>query len=170
MLQLRLLLASASALMQPARFHAALKLPLLPSGERLKELILQRANFLLKELCGVVANDGHSECVSCLGKSHSEAAHVTVFRAHRRQIWDGRDFFHVLSRAVEELGLHWSPPEEPTHSCLDEWYLPGRHQASRQHAAMFFLEVHDELSKSWRAPYSPPTIFYLFCSHHCQRL
>ncbi|ROL50321.1 hypothetical protein DPX16_4252 [Anabarilius grahami] len=54
----------------------------------------------------------------------------------------------ILSIAVEELGLYWSPSEEPTCSCLDEWYLPGHHQASRQRAAPFFLEVHDELTKS----------------------
>ncbi len=34
--------------------------------------------------------------------------------------------FHVLSNAVEELGLEWSPPEEPSRSHLDEWFLPGR--------------------------------------------
>lgn len=51
------------------------------------------------------------------------------------------NLFRVLSRAVEQHGLHRSPPEEPTHSRLDKWYLPGR-----QRAAPFFLEVHDELT------------------------
>ncbi|XP_059360387.1 taste receptor type 1 member 1-like [Carassius carassius] len=51
---------------------------------------------------------------------------------------------------------NWSgpPPEGPTRSRLDEWYLPGRRQAPRQRSAPFFPEVHDELTKSWRAPYS----------------
>ncbi|MCJ8740105.1 hypothetical protein PDJAM_G00055060 [Pangasius djambal] len=62
--------------------------------------------------------------------------------------------FRVLSKAVEELGLEWSTPEEPTRSRLDEWFLPGCRQAPRQRAAPFFPEVHDELTKSWRAPYS----------------
>lgn len=35
----------------------------------------------------------------------------------------------VPSKAVEELGLEWSPPEEPTRNRLDEWFLPGRCQA-----------------------------------------
>ncbi len=51
---------------------------------------------------------------------------------------------------MDELGLEWSPPEEPTRSRLDEWFLPGRHQR----ASPFFPEVHEELTRSWRAPYS----------------
>ncbi len=35
------------------------------------------------------------------------------------------DIFRILSNAVEELGLEWSPPEEPSRSRLDEWFLPG---------------------------------------------
>ncbi|ROL52214.1 hypothetical protein DPX16_8618 [Anabarilius grahami] len=66
---------------------------------------------------------------------------------------DGK-LFRVLSRAVEELDLEWAPPEEPTRSCLDEWFLPGRRQPPCQRAAPFFPEVHDELTKWWRAPYS----------------
>ncbi|KAL0164048.1 hypothetical protein M9458_039801, partial [Cirrhinus mrigala] len=62
--------------------------------------------------------------------------------------------FRVLTRTVDELGLEWSPPEEPSRSLLDEWFLPGRHQAPRQRASPFFPEVHEELTKSWHAPYS----------------
>ncbi len=36
------------------------------------------------------------------------------------------ELFRVLSKAVEELGLEWSPPEEPSRSRLEEWFLPGR--------------------------------------------
>ncbi|KAL0168644.1 hypothetical protein M9458_036866, partial [Cirrhinus mrigala] len=32
------------------------------------------------------------------------------------------ELFRVLSKAVEELDLEWSPPEEPTHGQLDEWF------------------------------------------------
>ncbi|KAL0192323.1 hypothetical protein M9458_010619, partial [Cirrhinus mrigala] len=64
------------------------------------------------------------------------------------------ELFRVMTRAVDELGLEWSPPEEPSHSLLDEWFLSGRHQAPRQWASPFFLEVHEELTKSWRAPCS----------------
>ncbi len=64
------------------------------------------------------------------------------------------ELFRVLSKAVEELGLEWSPPEEPSRSRLDEWFLPGRRQAPQQRPSPFFPEVHDELMRSWRSPYS----------------
>ncbi len=64
------------------------------------------------------------------------------------------ELFRVLSKAVEELGLEWSPPEEPSRSRLDEWFLPGRRQAPQQRPSPFFPEVHDELTRSWRSPYS----------------
>ncbi|ROL42299.1 hypothetical protein DPX16_8178 [Anabarilius grahami] len=64
------------------------------------------------------------------------------------------ELFRVLSKAVEELDLEWAPLEEPSRSRLDEWFLPGRRQAPQQRSAPFFPEVHEELAKSWRAPYS----------------
>ncbi|KAL0147865.1 hypothetical protein M9458_056824 [Cirrhinus mrigala] len=64
------------------------------------------------------------------------------------------ELFRVLTRAVDKLGLEWSPPEEPPRSLLDEWFLPGRHQAPLQRASPFLPEVHEELTRSWRAPYS----------------
>ncbi|ROL52281.1 hypothetical protein DPX16_3433 [Anabarilius grahami] len=64
------------------------------------------------------------------------------------------ELFRVLSKAVEELDLEWAPLEEPSRSRLDEWFLPCRRQAPRQRSAPFFPEVHEELAKSWRAPYS----------------
>ncbi len=63
------------------------------------------------------------------------------------------DLFRILSNAVEE-GLEWSPTEEPFRSHLDEWFLPERGQAPRQQSSPFFPEVHDEITKSWHAPYS----------------
>lgn len=57
----------------------------------------------------------------------------------------------ILTAAVADLGLEWSSPEEPTKSRLDGWFLTGRQQAPRHKPAPFFPEVHDELSKSWRA-------------------
>ncbi|XP_048036007.1 sialoadhesin-like [Megalobrama amblycephala] len=170
-------------------------------------------------------NDGHDECIGCLGKPHAEAAltdascphcecmslaslrsRVAFFaggspaarallspsrREPARKRQRGRatqrpelseltsaqppraspsptrerspiehgsgmdaELLRVLSKAVEELDLDWAPPEEPSRSRLDEWFLPGRRQAPRQRAAPFFPEVHEELTKSWRAPYS----------------
>ncbi len=76
--------------------------------------------------------------------------------AHPAQGW--MPIFSV-SNAVEELGLEWSPPGELSRSRLDECFLPGRHQASHQRASPFIPEVHNEITKSWRAPYS--CLFFL---------
>lgn len=39
------------------------------------------------------------------------------------------ELIRVLTKAINELGLDWSAPEEPTRSHLDEWFLqPGRWQ------------------------------------------
>ncbi len=158
------------------------------------------------------ADDGHSECVSCLGKSHADAAlagsdcshcesisltslrsriaffsesdpapralpfsssqgpvrikqrgrgsqrpvesELTPAQIPRAKAGMDAELFRVLSKAVKELGLEWSPPEEPSRSRLDEWFLPGRHQAPQQRPSPFFPEVHDELTRSWRSPYS----------------
>ncbi len=62
--------------------------------------------------------------------------------------------FRVLSKAVEELGLELSPPEEPSRSRLDEWFLPGRRQAPQHRPSPFFPEVHDELGAPLTLPAS----------------
>lgn len=58
----------------------------------------------------------------------------------------------VLSKTVEDIGLDWSAPEEPAHGLLDEWQLK-RQQSSYQWPALFLLAVHEELTKTLRAPY-----------------
>ncbi len=60
----------------------------------------------------------------------------------------------VMTKADNELRFEWFPPEKPSCSRLDEWFLPGHHQALRQRSSPSFSEVHDELTKSWRAPCS----------------
>ncbi len=63
----------------------------------------------------------------------------------------------TLSHSLNTISLsrlHSYCIEGPSRSRLDEWFLPGRHQALRQRSSPFFPEVHDEFTKSWRAPYS----------------
>lgn len=62
---------------------------------------------------------------------------------------------HILTKAVEELGLDWSSLEEPAR--LEKWFLPGCRQAPWQHASPFFPEVHEELTRSWHSPLGPPS-------------
>ncbi len=63
------------------------------------------------------------------------------------------ELIRIMTKAVNELELEWSPPEEPSRSRLDEWFLQGCHQTLRQRLSPFFPEVHDELTESWHAPY-----------------
>ncbi len=71
-------------------------------------------------------------------------------RAQRRQSRDGCRTFPCPLKS----GWRAAPPEEPSRSRLDEWFLPGRRQAPQQRPSPFFPEVHDELTRSWRSPYS----------------
>lgn len=49
------------------------------------------------------------------------------------------ELLRILSKAVEDLGLEWSTPEEPACSHLDEWFLPGlRQRTSYQKPSPFF--------------------------------
>ncbi len=54
------------------------------------------------------------------------------------------ELIRMMTKAINELELEWSPPEEPSCSRLDEWFLPGRHQTLHQRTSPFFPEVHDE--------------------------
>ncbi|ROI15236.1 hypothetical protein DPX16_6247 [Anabarilius grahami] len=95
-------------------------------------------------------------CVGCLGKSHVEAALTRTSCSHCESISLATLHSQIafFTESVEELDLEWAPPEEPSQSRFDKRFLPGRRQAPRQRSAPFFPEVHDELTKSWRAPYS----------------
>ncbi|KAL0172214.1 hypothetical protein M9458_032525, partial [Cirrhinus mrigala] len=54
----------------------------------------------------------------------------------------------MLSRAAVSVGFEWNPPPCPEPSRLDDWFFG----AAR--AVPFFLEVHEEVTKSWTAPFS----------------
>ncbi|XP_051759449.1 uncharacterized protein LOC127517607 [Ctenopharyngodon idella] len=61
----------------------------------------------------------------------------------------------MLSRAAEKVGLVWNPPPCPEPSRLDDWYLGEARAGPQRPAPMpFFPEVHDEVTRSWRTPYS----------------
>ncbi len=49
------------------------------------------------------------------------------------------ELIRVMTKAVNELGLERSRPEEPSRSRLDEWFLPGRHQALRQRSSPKYI-------------------------------
>ncbi len=74
--------------------------------------------------------------------------------SHNARLRANEELILVMTKAVNEHGLEWSPPEEPSCSRLDEWFLLGHHQALRQCLSPFFPEVHEDLTRSWCSPYS----------------
>ncbi len=50
--------------------------------------------------------------------------------------------------AAESIGLHWRPPPSPERSRLDDWFL------GQPPPVPFFLEVHEEVTRSWKEPFS----------------
>ncbi|KAL0147753.1 hypothetical protein M9458_056929, partial [Cirrhinus mrigala] len=61
----------------------------------------------------------------------------------------------MLLRAAEGIGLEVPKVPPPDPSRLDDWFLGTRSAAlPRLPPVPFFLEVHDELVRAWRAPYS----------------
>ncbi|KAL0195086.1 hypothetical protein M9458_008658, partial [Cirrhinus mrigala] len=56
---------------------------------------------------------------------------------------------------AKEIGVVWVPPPSPEPSRLDDWFLgSGRDSRPRSSPVPFFPEVHEELTKSWKAPLS----------------
>ncbi len=60
----------------------------------------------------------------------------------------------MLSRAAESVGLHWRPPPSPECSRLDDWFLGAQADHRQSPQVSFFPEVHEEVTSSWRAPFS----------------
>ncbi len=61
----------------------------------------------------------------------------------------------MLSRATEKLVLDW--PEEPRESRaskLDERFLSGAHSKPERTKLPFFSDLHQEISRSWKQPFS----------------
>ncbi|CAM4733894.1 unnamed protein product [Leuciscus chuanchicus] len=60
----------------------------------------------------------------------------------------------LLTQAVQSLGLEWSTPAEPAHNRLDGCFLLGDRVSPPSRPAPFLPELHEELAKSWCAPFS----------------
>ncbi len=68
----------------------------------------------------------------------------------------------MLSWAAENVRLVWNPPPHPDPSRLDEWILSrGCASSQRTRPVPFFPEVQEELTRSWKAPF---TARNRFCS------
>ncbi len=61
----------------------------------------------------------------------------------------------MLARAAVSIGLEVNRPPSPKPSRLDDWFLgTGRGSQPRPAPLPFFLEVHEELTSSWMAPFT----------------
>ncbi len=61
----------------------------------------------------------------------------------------------MLARAAVSIGLEVNRPPSPEPSRLDDWFLgAGRGSQPRSTPVPFLPEVHEELTKSWMAPFT----------------
>ncbi len=61
----------------------------------------------------------------------------------------------MLARAAVSIGLEVNRPPSPEPSQLDDWFLGAGHGSQpRSTPVPFFPEVHEELTKSWVAPFT----------------
>ncbi len=60
----------------------------------------------------------------------------------------------MLSRAAESIGLHYRRPPSPERSRLDDWFLGTQAERRQPPPVPFFPEVHEEVTRSWKAPFS----------------
>ncbi len=60
----------------------------------------------------------------------------------------------MLSRAAESIGLHYRRPPSPERSRLDDWFLGVQAERRQPPPVPFFPEVHEEVTRSWKAPFS----------------
>lgn len=64
----------------------------------------------------------------------------------------------MLSQTAVSIVLEWTATPCPKQSWLDNWFLGSESDALSCSALVpFFLEVHKELLKSWKAPFSART-------------
>lgn len=137
---------------------------------------------------------GTDECIIFLGSAHTEAALTEMDCAHCESmilallcLWiaffnkggppssappfftsEVSELIHILMKAVEELGLEWSAPEEPGSSRLDEWYLPVRANApparNPAHFYLKFTRTHQDVACP---QFSAHSHCYFCHPHHC---
>ncbi len=64
------------------------------------------------------------------------------------------ELIRVLSKAVQELELTWSPSEDSVRSKLDSWYFRSTQKVDSRASVPFFPDVHEQLMKTWSMPQS----------------
>ncbi|CAM4622664.1 unnamed protein product [Leuciscus chuanchicus] len=101
----------------------------------------------ISDSCSLLASDSEE-----WSGSHRSASSTQESSRSRASV--DAELLRLLTKAVEQLGLDWSPPKAPAPNRLDGCFLPSRRQAPASRSAPFLPELHTELSKSWNAPFS----------------
>ncbi|KAL0179586.1 hypothetical protein M9458_025028, partial [Cirrhinus mrigala] len=100
-----------------------------------------------EEKAGTVASEGEPSEADVM-------AELTAPAGESQSVADA-EMAAALKRAAKEIGVVWVPPPSPEPSRLDDWFLgSGRDSRPRSSPVPFFPEVHEELTRSWKAPLS----------------
>ncbi|KAG1926612.1 hypothetical protein F2P79_024753 [Pimephales promelas] len=86
--------------------------------------------------------------------SSYHSASSSVQESSRTRAGVDAEHLCLLSKAVVQLGLDWSPPKEPMPNRLHGCFLHSHCPPPVSRSAPFLQELHVELSKSWSAPFS----------------
>ncbi|KAL0169214.1 hypothetical protein M9458_033810, partial [Cirrhinus mrigala] len=100
-----------------------------------------------EEKAGSVASEGEPSEADVM-------AELTAPAGESQSVADA-EMAAALKRAAKEIGVVWVPLPSPEPSRLDDWFLgSGRDSRPRSSPVPFFPEVHEELTRSWKAPLS----------------
>ncbi|KAL0187568.1 hypothetical protein M9458_014667, partial [Cirrhinus mrigala] len=115
-----------------------------PPGKTPRASAPPRGPVVMPKQTASPSKSGPSEEMSISASEGEQSANEAGASAERRP-----SVVAVLSEADAELGSGWGSRR------LDDWFLGTRSAAPpRSPPVPFFPEVHDELVRAWRAPYS----------------
>ena len=122
----------------------------LPDGQRPPSAAASAPGFdEPTEVCSLVASDSEDWASSVDLPSANVSSQPSGKRAGIEA-----ELMRLLTQAVESIGLDWEAPALPPRNRLDGRFLGKDEAPSKSRAAPFLPELHDEVSKSWNAPFS----------------
>ena len=108
----------------------------------------EEAAVFEEDSCSILAS-GSEDWSSSVDLAPSSARESSGKRANIEA-----ELTRLLTQATESLGLEWSAPAEPARNRLDGCFLQGDRVSTPSRPAPFLPELHEELAKSWSAPFS----------------
>ncbi|CAM4578681.1 unnamed protein product [Leuciscus chuanchicus] len=110
--------------------------------------IEEEAAVIEEDSCSILAS-GSEDWSSSVDLAPSSAREPSGKRANIEA-----ELTRLLTQATQSLGLEWSAPDEPARNRLDGCFLQGDRISTPLRPAPFLPELHEELAKSWSAPFS----------------